>query len=241
MSSSARWSSSATSTDLSRAPVTFQIRDVVVDDVGLSGLRSWGAAQVVSHSTPTSRPGVQVPASQARKHPRTIRPDDDHGPIAQDAVSVRFPYRAKLRGATWNAQALFSVDGERQSAKQAILCKLASQHDFVILQETHSTEGALAIWRPPSGFRYFHSHGSQAVAGIGVLVRSSFLANFDPIPEHQLHELVPGRAGVLHLTGPTGCLDIFAFMQQRETLAQNAIIYGSVSRGTSNRVQKCAL
>jgi hypothetical protein len=61
------------------------------------------------------------------------------------------PFRGALRGVTWNAQALFSTDPDRFEAKQRVMEELAKDHDFVMVQETHSTMGALAAWRQPTG------------------------------------------------------------------------------------------
>ena len=118
------------------------------------------------------------------------------------------PFRGGFRGATWNAQALFSTDPERQEAKQRVLMGVASSHDFVMVQETHSTDGALHAWRQPAGYEYFYSHGSNTVAGIGILVDKQFLQQFTVPVSRCLEEVIPGRAGILRLSGAKGRVDL---------------------------------
>lgn len=129
--------------------------------------------------------------------------------VAAPATPAMRPFRKAFRGVTWNAQALFSPDPDLSTAKQQVMERLARTHDFVMLQETHSTPGALAAWRPPSGYAYFHSHGNSTVGGVGILVDERFLQQFDLPVSEQLEEVVPGRVGALRLRGPAGRLDLF--------------------------------
>ena len=119
------------------------------------------------------------------------------------------PFRGGFRDASWNSQALFSPDPVRQEAKRRVMTDLAATHDFVMLQETHSTQGVLAGWTVPAGFRYFHLHGTTHRNGVGILVSLNFLAQFDTPPTMNLEEVVPERVGALRLQGRQGRLDIF--------------------------------
>ena len=118
------------------------------------------------------------------------------------------------RGTSWNSQALFASVVATQTPKQNFLTSLAATHDFVMLQETHSTVGAMETWSPPPGCRYFSSHLSQSEAGVGILVSHKFLKNFDPVPDDEditpaiWEEIQPGRVACLRLSGPQGNLDL---------------------------------
>ena len=87
--------------------------------------------------------------------------------------------------------------------------KLIQSYDFVGLQETHSTDGAVKAMSMPTGIRPFWSHGSTRKAGIGLLVKEQFLLSFNAVTDDSWEEVEPGRAAVLRLRGPQGALDIF--------------------------------
>ena len=102
----------------------------------------------------------------------------------------------------------------RQLDKQRHLERLIQKCDLVFLQETHSTTGALSTWTHPAGTRYFSSHGTAAWAGVGILIRTSFLDQFHPLPSDEVltpshwEEIEKGRVACLHLDGPNGALDL---------------------------------
>ena len=79
-----------------------------------------------------------------------------------------------------------------------------------MMQELHSTEGSVLTWNPPEGYNFFHLHGSAASAGVGILIRRSFLDLFDTPPSPQLDNIVPGRIGRLRLKGKLGSLDLYS-------------------------------
>lgn len=117
-------------------------------------------------------------------------------------------FRGGYRGATWNAQGFLAFDLDKQHQKRVYLHRLLGQHDWVALQETHSTLGTAAAIQIPEGFTPFWSHGSRHQAGVALLVRSTFLANFRKVPSTDWVEPEPGRLAVLHLDGPQGALSI---------------------------------
>lgn len=117
-------------------------------------------------------------------------------------------------GATWNSQALMSLDAGRRNRKRPTVVSLAARGlDMIFLQELHSTPTAAAIWENPPGFQMFFAHGSHNSAGVGILVSKKLLANFDDMgpgqPEHLLEEIWPGRVARLRLHGPRGALHLF--------------------------------
>ena len=118
-------------------------------------------------------------------------------------------FNGAFTGVTWNSQALFTSKKSRQQGKQRHASRLARTYDFVGLQETHGTWGAAEAVRMPDGIHPFWSHGLARKAGIGLWVKETFLAKFNPVTEDSWEEIEYGRAGVLRLRGPNGALDIF--------------------------------
>ena len=120
--------------------------------------------------------------------------------------------------ASWNAQALFAADPQRQHAKQIHLTILTANHDAILIQETHATTGTLAVWSPPPGTRLYSSNGTAKQAGVAILVTESFLGRFDPISKENEHRhwrhLEQGRVAKLKLTGPEGNLDLMVVYLQ---------------------------
>ena len=147
------------------------------------------------------------------------------------------PFIGDYRGVTWNSQALFAALVTLQAPKQNFLVNLISSHDFAMLQETHSTPGAVVTWSPPAGTRYFASHGTSAVAGVGILLTDRFLRNFDPLPEEahitstHWEEIEPGRAACLHLTGPEGSLDLLVcYMHTGQARRERSLLRSRIAR-----------
>ncbi|CAK0831798.1 unnamed protein product [Prorocentrum cordatum] len=70
------------------------------------------------------------------------------------------------------------------------------------------SEGKSAALKLPRDVSAFWSDGTSHQAGVGVLIRHSFLLNFNPCSEEDWVEIVPGRVAVLRLRSPHGALDI---------------------------------
>ena len=119
-----------------------------------------------------------------------------------------FPYAGSVVLRSWNAQALFARCPTRRRQKWAHCARLMKPADALGVQETHSTVGYQAAARPISGTRHWFSHESRARGGIGLIVKTSFLSQFDPTGPDNWIEVVPGRAAILQLDGPGGSLDL---------------------------------
>ena len=120
-------------------------------------------------------------------------------------------YGGNYRGALWNAQALFSRKAQRQELKLNKVVDLLKVQDFVLVSETHSTEGKIQAEQyrfEQLGFTCYWSHGGHRRAGVGIIIRNSFLREFDATPPQWI-DISPGEAGVLRLSGPKGQLDLF--------------------------------
>ena len=79
--------------------------------------------------------------------------------------------------------------------------RLISKHDFVGLGEAHCTADKVNAFEGFRGTQAFWSHGTNSQAGIGLLVKKEFLDKFNPVAPSDFVEVVPGRAGCLHLQG----------------------------------------
>jgi exonuclease III len=138
------------------------------------------------------------------------------------------PFIGEFAGSSWNSQALFARRSYRHHPKLRQAWKLAAMHDFTGLQETHSTKGRIEALRLPPGTNAFWSHGTTHQAGIGLVVKTSFMDNFNPVAPEDWNEIVEGRVAALRLRGPDGSLDIFVvYLQSGEE--------GSVERAAAIR------
>ena len=120
------------------------------------------------------------------------------------------PYAGNYRGVLWNAQALFSRKPSRQQLKVNKVLDLLRDQDFALVCETHSTKGkaqAEAHRFNQLGYTCFWSHGGHKRAGVGVIIKNTFLQQFDLAAPRWI-QISPGEAAVLQLAGPNGQLDI---------------------------------
>lgn len=152
-------------------------------------------------ATAPSRPGG---APQER--------DSDEPPLGPPRLMLRpvpVPESAAgYRGATWNAQGFFACDLHRQHAKRRLLHSLLRGHDFVGLQETHTTEGSSAGVQLPDGVVSLWSHGTRRQGGVALLVQAAFLCRCSPVAREDWEEILLGRLVVLHLRGLGGALSV---------------------------------
>ena len=151
----------------------------------------------------TRRQGSETNVARTPGVSQQAPPERKPMPIAD------MPYIGDFRGCTWNAQALFARRASRQCPKQRQVRKLLQNHDFLAVQETHSTEGGVLAFECPAGTAARWSHGTTQRAGIGLLLQDSFLSNFNVLQEGDWEDIEAGRAAVLHLRGPQGSLDIW--------------------------------
>jgi len=82
-----------------------------------------------------------------------------------------------------------------------------------LVAETHSSEGKACAVRQrlaQHGLKAFWSHGGNHRAGIGIIIRLSFLEKFQ-LADPKWFESVEGEAGVLRVRGSQGNLDLFSF------------------------------
>ncbi len=125
---------------------------------------------------------------------------------------IDMAFRGSYRGSLWNAQGLFARKAAKHEAKWAKVMNLLRHRDFLIVTETHSTVGkALAeedrLRR--AGFQAFWSHGGHRRAGVGIIIRSTFLDRFQSYEPRWLEGVI-GEAATLQLHGLEGNLDIHA-------------------------------
>ena len=116
-------------------------------------------------------------------------------------------YIGDYHGVLWNAQGYFMARAAAQTRKRRQAARLLARRDFLLLTEAHSTVGGARAYVDLPGTRSWWASGTAARAGVGIIVKESFLQRFGlAIP--QWHILEIGRLAVLKLVGPQGALDI---------------------------------
>ena len=160
-------------------------------------------------SLPPAAPAPRMPRARRRPPPPDVDAPDLlwPPPAAVDPPETRFPYVGDLQGATWNAQALFARKRHRHEQKDAYMRRLLRGRDFVAIADSHGLEGVAAAWSCPDDCRCWFSPGTTRRAGVGIVIKKSFLQQFAIVPPRWV-QLVPGRAAVLQLRGTGGALDL---------------------------------
>ena len=132
------------------------------------------------------------------------------GLVTVEHPPINMPFCGSYKGALWNAQALLSRKVSKQDCKINKVLELMINQDFVFISETHSTVGkvrALEHRLEQLGLTAFWSHGGHRRAGTAIIIRNSFLAQFNSAP-YRWVDISAGEAGMLRLTGPNGQLDL---------------------------------
>ena len=110
---------------------------------------------------------------------------------------------------TWNTQALFALDPFLHKEKSKKVHQFMATHDIGCCTETHGTPDRDKLWKNPPGCQTWWAPGpSTGTAGVGIMVRDDFLAQFEMKAQFEI--IFPGRAAVLHLVGKAGSLDIYS-------------------------------
>ena len=84
----------------------------------------------------------------------------------QTLPTTNIPYMGDYRGCIWNTQALFATDVSKQKAKRDITWKLADNHDFTGVVETHGLPETLRATNLPRGYTSFWSHETSHQGGM---------------------------------------------------------------------------
>ena len=164
---------------------------------------------ITTDLTDSTLPYEQQPPRYS--HEDQVAPPSPPGPpSAVPTQGHTTPFAGPLWGCTWKSQAFFARNPWQHGARSSHALSLLSQHDFLALQETHSDEGRARIWTHPVDVTAFWSHAeNQHTAGVGLLVKSSFLQQFSPTTDASWKTIAHGRAAALRLDGPLGSLDIY--------------------------------
>ena len=125
-----------------------------------------------------------------------------------DMERSAFPFTGSCCLRSWNAQALLAADPKRRRLKWTHCRGLLRGADALAIQETHGTPEGVAMSRGFPEARIWWSHETQAIGGIALAIRSTFLDQFWEPAGESLLEVVPGRAAILRLDGPSGSIDI---------------------------------
>ncbi|CAK0822989.1 unnamed protein product [Prorocentrum cordatum] len=132
------------------------------------------------------------------------------GVSCRATVSSTRPYTGNYKGCSWNCEALMATKVSRQTANCNQVSKLMASHDFGIFVEAHGTKGKEDAFSLPPGCAAYWSHLSARRAGVGIVLRRSFLNKFAQVRDGDFLEPEPGRVARLRLRGPHGNVDIWA-------------------------------
>ena len=120
------------------------------------------------------------------------------------------PFALCMRRCTFNCRGLFVHDSGRYIIKLNFVVELASQHDWVVLQETHGRIGSERYLEEllSNSHRCFwgYSPGRPGAGGTGILVKQAFLK---ALTEVQYSVVSPGRVDSISLRGSFGALAVF--------------------------------
>ena len=93
------------------------------------------------------------------------------------------PFSGCFRGSSWNGQAFFChEDNQRKySANRSLINTIMQCHDFLGVQETHSTDDREAAFNAEYGNQYksFWSHLNTRQGGVGLILSQRFFKQID--------------------------------------------------------------
>ncbi len=119
------------------------------------------------------------------------------------------PFSGDFNGVAWNAQGYFMSTVIGQTRKRHQLSQYLKARDFALLSEAHCATGGIQGHRDIPGTKSWWSCGGAARAGVGIVVKDSFLKQFGQSEPVWL-EAEPGRLARLRLQGGSGTLDLVA-------------------------------
>ena len=167
-------------------------------------------------TTRTTKRTTITDTSNYTKRPRHNNNNNHHppsGPLPttphDNTTRHTIPFKGNYKGCSCNLEALMAVRTSRQTAKCNMLKRLMATHDYGTFQETHGTLGKEEAFSIPQGLVGFWSHLSAQKAGVGIILKQSFLDKFATVQKGDFQELEPGRVARLRLRGPEGHLDIW--------------------------------
>ena len=105
------------------------------------------------------------------------------------------PFGANISGGAWNAQGLFHSSPTKARKKKEYLGRHLQSKDFWLISGAHGDVGkseAFETWLNAYGFVGYWSHCGRHRAGVGILVKMSFLQSFRLADPEWLH-LVQGE------------------------------------------------
>ena len=133
-------------------------------------------------------------------------------PSTGDRYASLGPYSGNYSGGLWNAQGLFHSEPRQFYKKRDFLFKHLRGKDFWLVSELHGDAGMSEAFQERlgrEGYRGFWSHYNRRRAGVGIIVKKSFLDKFKRKPPEWI-PVVAGEVGCLRLFGEEGDLDIYS-------------------------------
>jgi len=131
------------------------------------------------------------------------------GPPRPGSFSYNGQFTGNYDGAVWNGEAVFARSCSRHALKKKYVCRLMRNRSFLGLTECHGAAGDHLGIELPEGVKAFWSPGTTHRGGVGILVDSTWLKQFDQQDLDSCWDVViPGRLAFLRLRGPRGRIDI---------------------------------
>ena len=132
--------------------------------------------------------------------------------VPVDGYSSKGPFSGSYAGGEWNAQGFFHSCPRKFQERRNFMLKQLVGRDFWFLNELHGDEGMSSVFNEylqRSGYTGYWSHLSRRRAGVGIIVKNSFLNKFKRRQPQWIH-LAKGEVACLRLYGDEGDLDLFS-------------------------------
>ena len=177
----------------------------------VDGSSSKGKRRKVGDHPATSRSSQHSSDGKSNADIKRKRDDMRDDEVKFDKF-VDMAYKGNYKGAIWNAQGLCTRCPKKHEKRWNRVFKLLRKNDFVMISETHATDGkadAMTTILKAKGIHAFWSNGGSRRAGVCILVNQKFLKKFNS-QEPVWGEIHKGEAAVLQLQGCEGNLDLFS-------------------------------
>ena len=178
---------------------------------GRKGKKPRTGSPIPNPRSPTPNPRSPIPEDSDSDCSEAA--DDD---LTTEMAALRsrmeadMAYTGSYRGAIWNAQGFLACKPTKYDKKLKKILSLLRNADFLMINETHSTQGKAAAMDTiltKYGLTARWSHGGSRRGGVAVIIKNTFLEKFRS-NEPQWFDIEAGTAAIMRLQGKEGNLDI---------------------------------
>jgi len=209
------------------------------------GDQARGKRRKLDKPTSQRRPAHLASPSRATADCKRKREDTNKGETGSDKF-VDMAFKGNFKGAIWNAQGLCTRCPKKHEKRSNRVPGLLKKNDFIMISETHTTDGkadAMTTILKNKGIHSFWSNGGSRRAGVCILINQKFLSKFNS-QEPVWGEIHKGEAAMLQLQGKEGNLDLFSIYlptgkagsteQEKLSLLQQR---GNIRRKVADRIK----